>query len=67
MAILIIIIIITLQYIENVYRNSNKDETVRFSFLDQENGYIELDTVSMEHEASQGWSVEPHKEPLRVC
>ena len=64
---ILIIIIITLQYIENEHRNSDKDETVRFSFLDQENGYIELDTVNMEQEASQGWRVEPHMEPLRVC
>ena len=50
-----------------MYPNSVKDETVRFSFLDPVYGYIELDTVNMGQEASQGWSVEPHKEPLRVC
>ena len=50
-----------------MYPDSDKDETVRFSFLDQENGYIELDTVSMEQEASQGWEVVPHMKPLRVC
>ena len=61
------IVIITLQYIENEHRNSSKDETVKFSFLEQENGYIELDTVNMEQEGSHGWRVVPHKEPLRVC
>ena len=51
--VILIIITITFQYIRIENPNSDKDETVRFSFLDQENGYIELDTVSMEQGASK--------------
>ena len=39
---------------------------IRFSFLNPVNGYIELDSVSMEQVVYRGWSIEPHKEPLRV-
>ena len=46
--------------------NAIKDEIIRFSFLDPVNGYIELDTISMEQVVCRGWSIEPHKEPLIV-
>ena len=46
--------------------NAIIDEIIRFSFLDPVNGYIELDSIGMEEVASRGWSIEPHKEPLRV-
>ena len=39
---------------------------IRFSFLNPVNGYIELDSVSMEQVVYRGWSIEPYKEPLRV-
>ena len=39
---------------------------IRFSFPNPVNGYIELDSVSMEQVVYRRWSIEPHKEPLRV-
>ena len=43
-----------------------EDHIIRFRFLNPVNGYIELDSIGMEQVASRGWSIEPHKEPLRV-
>ena len=30
-------------------------------------GYIELVLGDIDQVTSQGWNIEPHKEPLRVC
>ena len=44
-----------------------KTRPLRFhSYMDPVNGYIELDTISMEQVVCGGWSIEPHKEPLIV-
>ena len=47
--------------------NAEEDEVIRFTFLDPVNGYIELVLEDMDQVTSQGWNIEPHKEPLRVC
>jgi len=48
------------------YHNAEEDEVIRFTFLDPVNGYIELVLEPMDQVISQGWNIEPHKEPLRV-
>ena len=47
-------------------RITTKDEAFRFTFLDPVDGYIELVLEDMAQVTSQGWNIEPHKEPLRV-
>ena len=39
---------------------------IRFTFLDPVDGYIELLLEDIDQVTSQGWNIEPHKEPLRV-
>ena len=43
-----------------------EDEVIRFTFLDPVDGYIELVLEDIDQVTSQGWNIEPHKEPLRV-
>ena len=43
-----------------------EDEVIRFTFLDPVDGYIELVLEDIGEVTSQGWNIEPHKEPLRV-
>ena len=46
--------------------NAKKDEMIRFSFLDTENGYIEMVMDAPQKYSNKGWKIIPHKEPLIV-
>ena len=39
---------------------------ITFQFKDPVNGYIELDTNVPQETSFEGWTLEPHKKPLRV-
>ena len=45
--------------------NAIADQTIRFSFLNVNASYIELAMQELP-EGFQGWSIEPHIEPLKV-
>ena len=46
--------------------NDEKDETVWFTFNDSANGYIELNLNMLQERPYTGWTIAPHKQPLRV-
>jgi len=48
------------------YPNAVEDQAFRFTFQDPVNGYIEFVLEGMDRVTAQGWSIEPHMEPLRV-
>ena len=52
-----------LQYLNENYSDAERDEMIRFSFMDSMNGFIELDLRST---FKNGWSIEPHMLPMRV-
>ena len=39
---------------------------ITFQFKDPVNGYIELDMNVPQERSFEGWTLEPHKKPLRV-
>ena len=39
---------------------------IRFQFIDPVNGYIELDMNIPQERSVKGWTLVPHKRPLRV-
>ena len=46
--------------------SDEKDETVWFTFNDSANGYIELNLNMPQERPYTGWTIAPHKQPLRV-
>ena len=51
---------------EAQHSKDEKDEMIRFQFIDPVNGYIELDMNIPQERSVKGWTLVPHKRPLRV-
>ena len=48
------------------HSKAEQDEMIRFQFIDPVNGYIELDMNIPQERSVKGWTLVPHKRPLRV-
>ena len=48
------------------HSKAEQDEMIRFQFIDPVNGYIELDMNIPQERSVKGWTLVPHKKPLRV-
>ena len=51
---------------ETKHSKAEQDEIIRFQFVDPVNGCIELDMNMMQERSFKGWTLVPHKRPLRV-
>ena len=48
------------------HSKAEQDEMIRFQFIDPVNGYIELDMNIPQERSVKGWTLVPHKRPLKV-